>query len=533
MSRLNLHVPGLILLSLVCLPSLAIAQDQEAPPAKAAEPDRPRLELDLDEKLLVFTEPVREDGTIDYLAALNKKYSEGVTKENNAFRALYLLLPFENEWDDLQDYHAAMREVLEIGDEEIARSSRFVEWEAFAMARGIVRDAADEIEEAFADDPFAKTIHPDYQAWLDANEPVFVAAGLAVEKTTYWAPMIAEDETGLLIGVLLPHLGHYRALARALDDRASRAVVAGDEARVLDSVNTIRRLALHTSHEPFLISNLVAISLDALSAATIKQLLAERVLSRETLTGLDKMLRDRPGRVPIAQTVMEGERCFGLDAYMQIMAGRVGGDGIAFGEGGDDVLGRLAGSGAFDVNRGLKDFSRNYYQLAKIMAIKDYAARQRVVAVFEKNFDSDMIGRDLFLEFGEARLPNPALLTKDARTDAITRLMLAILFPALGSAANTETRFLATERCMLAAIACERYRLQHDRLPARLDDLIPAYLDALPIDPFNNQPIRYKRGDNGFTVYTVGHDLEDDGGFENEEDRGEGDWVFEVKWRGE
>jgi len=542
MKRSPRTVSGLFMSSLtcaLCVLSLAIpatrafAQDNHGEPADAEAPDRNKLDLDLDKDVLVFVEPVREDGTIDYIAALNKKYSEGVTNQNNAFRALYLLLPKNEPWEDNEAYHAAMREELDIGDEEAANAPTFVPWPDFAEARGIDNDAAWAIMDAFEEDPFAEAIDPDYQAWLEASEPAFVAAAKAVEKSKYWASMIEEVDTTLLIGVQLPHLGDFRALARGLYARACRGAAKGDAAKVLDSLRTIHRLAWHASHEPFLISNLVGIWIDELGSRTLKRLLAGRVLSDQALADLAALEQSVPARVPIAQTVMEGERCFGLDAYMQIMAGRVDGGARGLGLGGEDAMNRLAGSGAFDVNRGLKQFSRYYYQLAKIMAIKNYAGRQRVLAMFEENFEKEMARMGLFVEVADIKLPNLALLTKDARTDAMTRLLMSILAPALGAAGNAETRNLATERCMLAAIACERYRLKHDKLPADLDALVPAYLDAVPTDPFNDEPVRYKRGDNGFTVYAVGRNLQDDGGFENPDGRERGDWVFKVQWRGE
>ena len=43
------------------------------------------------------------------------------------------------------------------------------------------------------------------------------------------------------------------------------------------------------------------------------------------------------------------------------------------------------------------------------------------------------------------------------------------------------------------ALAIERYRLaHHDQLPATLQDLVPAYLPAVPADPFDGKPLRYQ-----------------------------------------
>jgi hypothetical protein len=44
-------------------------------------------------------------------------------------------------------------------------------------------------------------------------------------------------------------------------------------------------------------------------------------------------------------------------------------------------------------------------------------------------------------------------------------------------------------RCLEAAIAVERFRLSTGRLPQRLDELVPQFLDALPVDPFSQKPV--------------------------------------------
>jgi hypothetical protein len=68
-------------------------------------------------------------------------------------------------------------------------------------------------------------------------------------------------------------------------------------------------------------------------------------------------------------------------------------------------------------------------------------------------------------------------------------------------------------RSARVAVAIERYRRAHqEALPARLDVLVPAYLDALPEDPFSGVPLFFKSIDAGYVVYSVGQDRRDDGG---------------------
>ena len=70
----------------------------------------------------------------------------------------------------------------------------------------------------------------------------------------------------------------------------------------------------------------------------------------------------------------------------------------------------------------------------------------------------------------------------------------------------------AEMRCTAAALAVERYRLKHGRWPERLDDLAPTFLKAVPADPFDGKPLRYRHDEQGVVVYSVGADRRDDGG---------------------
>jgi hypothetical protein len=72
---------------------------------------------------------------------------------------------------------------------------------------------------------------------------------------------------------------------------------------------------------------------------------------------------------------------------------------------------------------------------------------------------------------------------------------------------------LIVDRSSRIAIAVERYRRAHqDTLPTSLDELVPSYLKAIPLDPLNGQPLRYRVTADAYTVYSVGPDGDDDGG---------------------
>jgi hypothetical protein len=70
----------------------------------------------------------------------------------------------------------------------------------------------------------------------------------------------------------------------------------------------------------------------------------------------------------------------------------------------------------------------------------------------------------------------------------------------------------ALRRSAVAALACERYGIKHAVWPKTLDDLVKAgYLDAVPLDPYDGQPLRLFSAIDGLVLYSIGVDGVDDG----------------------
>jgi hypothetical protein len=49
-----------------------------------------------------------------------------------------------------------------------------------------------------------------------------------------------------------------------------------------------------------------------------------------------------------------------------------------------------------------------------------------------------------------------------------------------------------------------RYKAEKGKLPETLDDLVPGYLDAVPLGPADGKPLVYRRDPDGFMVYAGG-----------------------------
>jgi hypothetical protein len=91
-------------------------------------------------------------------------------------------------------------------------------------------------------------------------------------------------------------------------------------------------------------------------------------------------------------------------------------------------------------------------------------------------------------------------------------ILVRLFTPAAMKIGEACRRGQAELRCSAAALAAERYRQKHGRWPEELKDLVPEFLKAVPVDPFDGKPLRYRHDPAGVVVYSAGPDRKDDGG---------------------
>lgn len=74
----------------------------------------------------------------------------------------------------------------------------------------------------------------------------------------------------------------------------------------------------------------------------------------------------------------------------------------------------------------------------------------------------------------------------------------------------------AQQKLLLIVIAAERYRVVSGHFPNQLSELVPQFLQEVPLDPFDGHAVRIYSQDDKFAVYCVGTDGTDDGGKDDE-----------------
>jgi hypothetical protein len=92
------------------------------------------------------------------------------------------------------------------------------------------------------------------------------------------------------------------------------------------------------------------------------------------------------------------------------------------------------------------------------------------------------------------------------------RIISSFQMPSFTRAIQSHARVDAQLAAAHTAVALERYRLANNSLPDDLAQLVPTYIEKIPIDPFDGRPLRYKKlsPQPGYTIYSIGTDEHDD-----------------------
>jgi hypothetical protein len=126
---------------------------------------------------------------------------------------------------------------------------------------------------------------------------------------------------------------------------------------------------------------------------------------------------------------------------------------------------------------------------------------------------TDMIGWLLAADDDPAALRTTLTRIEQYLSDAPrSHIFTRMVFQALPRAVAQHLDVTARVRAARTMLAAARYRLAASRLPETLDVLVPAYLAAIPADPWIDASLRGVLHPDGLVVYSVGEDGVDDGG---------------------
>jgi hypothetical protein len=101
---------------------------------------------------------------------------------------------------------------------------------------------------------------------------------------------------------------------------------------------------------------------------------------------------------------------------------------------------------------------------------------------------------------------------KRAVAEKVGDVLVYYMLPAFSRVQDAADRDEQVQRNLHVAFALANYQRDRGRYPAKLDELVPRYLPAIPDDLFSGKALIYRPSEKGYLVYSVGPNGIDEGG---------------------
>ena len=116
--------------------------------------------------------------------------------------------------------------------------------------------------------------------------------------------------------------------------------------------------------------------------------------------------------------------------------------------------------------------------------------------------------------YSEVNMPGmearPSLASMALSGNWTGQVLYYMMMPALAGSLAKKSQCDVQVQATRTILALRAYQLVHGNLPPDLKALVPEFLDEVPVDDFDGQPLRYSAEKK--IVYSVGRNLKDDGG---------------------
>jgi len=487
--------------------ALAVAALGQVAPATVPAAAPAKLKITVGRETTFLTDPpLRGDGTVDYVKAYDAALRQGVTAENNAFARILTVLGPKVASDKTR---AATLEALGLKDLPL-EGDYYQSFGDYLSAKGVAGDAQLPFFgqlDAVKGHAWAAEEHPELAAWLAQEEKHLDALVAATARERFYIPAISTS--GSMIDIWLPALGALRDAGNGLAARVSLRVGAGNLDGAWKDSLAGHRLGWLLTQQGTLIEILVGYAIESLMVKADGAILASPKL---TAAQAKACLAELQGLTlgGIGPCLDQSERLSALDAIMGIAGGRMSVDGIAAGTGQ-----RLTPEQAARIDWDVILRAINVQYDGMVAAANKPTFAERAAAWKEV---SDGIGQGR-KDAGAGGQPSEKKLAA---------VLLAILTPSVDRADILHDRTAMMAELERVAFALAAFKAEKGDWPETLDALVPGYLAAVPKDRFTDQPLHYKPTADGFVVYSVGDDMEDNGGSDARDKKGHFDLVIRV-----
>jgi hypothetical protein len=273
-----------------------------------------------------------------------------------------------------------------------------------------------------------------------------------------------------ILQTLLPHADQTRKVLALLRLDVVAQTQRGDLKKALPSCRALLNAGRSLGDEPLMVTQIVRTVAVGSTCHALQRVLAQGAPDPEDLLQMQRLL-EAEERFPRLLVAVRGERATFHELFDAV-------------ESGDVRPGEVAGS------------PRSWSDSLGDFAARDYFRAQHPgsLAAFTEMIDIAALPPH------ERGAPWQALEAKLLRQ---RNIMLGLLAPAIAKMDEATQRTEGHLRCAIAALAAERFRHRHGHLPDTLEQLVPDFLPAVPLDPKDSQPLGYQHLPDRVVIYSL------------------------------
>jgi len=504
-------------------------KEAEQPAAKAKQPaaKQRQTQIAISTETTFLTGPLDEQGYVDFIEAVNRRASKGATPENNAAAVFWKVWgPPDGFGDNTGEFYRRLGidPLPEEGDYFVPLSDFIDNLPPEEQPRSPLPGNPDADRESdpshwlrqAGQRPWSGDGYPLLAKWLAANGGALDRFVAGTKRPEYYSPLIADAEgDDLLLAVLMPDSMHAREVTRALVARAMLRLDAGQVEEATEDILACHRLSrLVADDGNTLIASLVGVAIDHMACDATQAMLTGGKLSEAQIAAFRAQFGKLPPWPPMADAIDYGERLMYVDAVCSVARG------------GTPELAKLAGLGgdnstiqkiidwisktSIDWNRVLRMGNETFDRLVTIARLEAPTERRRAQREFEDEI------KQLAAEVKSGKAYFRLLLKEKSVAGVLSHqtglVFISLLMPAIRNALRMEDAARVNIDLTDLTFALALYKQRHGAYPEKLDELVPKLVEKLPQDHFTGEDYHYRRTDEGFLLYSVGPNLEDDEG---------------------
>ena len=276
------------------------------------------------------------------------------------------------------------------------------------------------------------------------------------------------------------HIQRANTVVLLLSLRTMDLILQGRDDKVVDSVVSLLKLMRIFDFHPTMIVYTIKSQFVGLACEDVQLLLERGSASAESLAKLEKALSEVVGADALEKLFL-AERVYQTEVGKNLIPENIASRFLQ--EQAPDFPERVRLPGSFVGRLRLRQKARSYFRdMTRIIAASRRPWPGPLDEIFDKMFKSTK---------------KPGKLKSSM---AILTLLTAEVFVAV--------------RCTRLAVAIERYRAHQGdgKLPDTFDDLVPTYVEQVPLDPFTGEQLLYSHDEESYMVYSTGTNRVDDGG---------------------